>query len=377
MQHLYVHVPFCRRRCSYCDFAIAVRRRVPADHYVNAILDECRLRLAEPAWRDQPLETLYLGGGTPSLLPHRQLSRLVHGLLTAVSDPVSGDLEVTLEANPDDVTAETADAWVRMGVNRVSLGVQSFHPQVLEWMHRTHKVEASEEAARVLRQAGDVSLSLDLIFGLPQELRSDFRTDLERALTLDPDHLSIYALTTEPRTPLARWIARGHVRGAPDSDFEGQFLLAHEVLTRSGYEHYEVSSYARPGLAARHNTAYWSGHRYLGLGPSAHSFTGTERFWNVAQWAAYARALDESRDPTDSREHLTEEQRRLERAYLGLRTAAGAPRALLPGLGTAPARAAIKERWLADEPDRVRLTPHGWLRLEKLAAILTTKPGGG
>ncbi len=216
MKHLYLHVPFCQRRCSYCDFSIAVRKRIPAREYVDAVLQELKLLgTTDPGRKpgeteEGGLDTLYLGGGTPSLLPPEAISLLLTSLRDAFHVTSSrDDVEVTLEANPEDVTSEIAAAWRRAGVNRVSLGAQSFNDGVLKWMHRSHDSARIGDAVRTLRAVGFDNISLDLIFALPAELERDWVRDLDRACSLRPAHLSLYGLTVEERTPLARWISRG------------------------------------------------------------------------------------------------------------------------------------------------------------------------
>jgi putative oxygen-independent coproporphyrinogen III oxidase len=364
--HLYVHVPFCVRRCSYCDFSIAVRKQVPAREYVDAVLQE--LRSARPADRE-PLDTLYLGGGTPSLLPAEALTHLLTSLFDAYRSTPSFDaVEVTLEANPEDVTPENAAAWRAAGVNRVSLGGQSFDDRVLAWMHRSHGPSRIGEAVRVLRAAGIANISLDLIFALPAELERDWSRDLELACGLQPEHLSLYGLTVEERTPLARWISRGAATPPDDDRYAAEYLLAHERLSAAGYRFYEVSNASRPDHRSRHNSAYWSGRAYLGLGPAAHSFDGRARRWNVAAWEEYRRALAAGRSPVESEEVLTPEQRELERVYLALRTDAGVPASACP-----PIRLSAWEKagWVRVEGGRVRCAPEGWLRLEALVRDLT------
>lgn len=377
MRHLYIHVPFCARRCSYCDFAIAVRKRVPAARYVETIRREHALRRErEPGW-DTPLDTLYLGGGTPSLLPPGDLADLV------TTFALNSDAEVTLEANPDDVTLDAAAAWSSCGVTRVSLGVQSFHAAVLEWMHRTHDVAAAERAVETLRAAGIGEVSLDLIFALPAGMEHDFRRDLERAIRLAPDHLAVYGLSVEPRTPLARWVARGRTVLGDDEQFAHEFLLAHEILTEAGFDHYEVSNYARRlpqggSRRARHNWAYWNDAAYAGLGPSAHGFAEGIRRWNVREWVAYERVVARGNDPIEGKERLTPAQRALERVYLGLRTVAGIPAADLANPSSSRSfLAATDAGWLTTRAGRVYATPSGWLMLDALAAALTTSPEGG
>src|SRR5687767_9149745 len=224
--HLYFHVPFCARRCSYCDFAIAVRRIVPSDAYRDAVLAEWTWRHDHPAWSLAPeIETIYFGGGTPSLLDPGALGALLDRI--AADRRVHADAEITLEANPDDVTPTAAAAWHRAGINRVSLGVQSFDGSVLTWMHRTHTAEQVPVAVAALRAAGFASISLDLIFGLPAVLGRDWDRDLAAALSLEPEHLSLYGLTVEHGTPLGRWTARGEVAPVEEDRYAEEFLRAH------------------------------------------------------------------------------------------------------------------------------------------------------
>ena len=388
MRHVYVHVPFCRRRCSYCDFSIAVRRTIPAAQYVEAIQREHALLRAAGEWDEEPLETLYLGGGTPSLLPPNAISDLLAHLLPRPAQaPAStdkghtddgqrtageGGTEVTIEANPDDVTEEGAASWRGAGINRVSLGVQSFDPAVLRWMHRTHGVEQVGAAMRILRQAGFDSVSLDLIFALPDALRPSFRKDLEEALALEPDHLSVYGLSVEPRTPLARWTSRGTLALTGEERYAQEFLLAHERLTEAGFQHYEVSNYARPGHRARHNSAYWTGAPYAGLGPSAHGYARGVRRWNLAPWVAYQRAVSRGQSPEEGREQLGDDERRLEALYLGLRTSEGVALAAIPPSGQGVLEDAARHGLLQIADGTARATPRGWLTLDGLVARLTT-----
>jgi oxygen-independent coproporphyrinogen III oxidase len=361
MHHLYVHVPFCARRCSYCDFSIAVRNSVPVASYVEAI----DLEMDRHDTHDWDLETIYLGGGTPS-----RLGVGVVALLETIREHASASavVETTVEANPDDVTPENAAAWAGAGVNRVSLGAQSFDPAVLEWMHRTHSVPQVAVAFETLRAAGITNISLDLIFALPESLGRDWSADLDRALELEPEHVSLYGLTVEPHTPLGRWRARGQVVEAPEERYETEFLMAHERLGAAGFEHYEVSNFGRAGRRSIHNSSYWTGEPYAALGPSAHSFDGNVRSWNVAAYADWERRLRSGESVVAERESLTGENRLSERVYLGLRTT--------DGLDATDAELALARPWVAagwaEITNRtIVLTATGLLRLDALAVSLT------
>jgi oxygen-independent coproporphyrinogen-3 oxidase len=382
-RHVYIHVPFCARRCTYCDFSIAVRKTTPVREYLDALAREAAL-----ADLPRSPKTIYLGGGTPSRLGGEGIARLA-GIILGQSLPLSHSptlppvYEFTIEANPDDVTESAARAWVAAGINRVSLGAQSFDERVLQWMHRTHDVPAIASAVRTLRAAGIANLSLDLIFALPEQLERDWRADLEQATRLEPDHVSLYGLTVEQSTPLARQIARADIAAAPDSRWEEEYLLAHERLGEAGFRFYELSNAARSGREAVHNRAYWTLAPYLGLGPSAHSFDGTSRWWNQAAYARWSRLLGEGQSPIAGREILSEAQRGMERLYLGLRTDEGVE---LKGAHAVKARDWIRQGWAIEEGARrearvgddrvqggslkVRLTAEGWLRLDELVVSL-------
>ena len=358
---LYVHVPFCARRCEYCDFATGTLSGAAVERYLQALELEAERRA--PSASGVAFTSVFFGGGTPSALSARHFARVWKTLRDHFE--LARDAEITLEANPDDVDAKRAASWRAAGVNRVSLGVQSFEPLVLRWMHRTHTREQVPAAVAALRKAGIENLSLDLIFGLPSELERNWEADLTDALALSPDHLSIYGLTVESHTPLMHWIERGETRPAPESGFVEQFLATHARLSESGFDHYEVSNYARPGYRAAHNSAYWRRAPYVGIGPSAHSGLGNERRWNLREWAAYDSALERGESVIAGRELLTEPALRLEALYLGLRTTEGLPEP------TVPARQAtswIDAGWMERERGRLRLTPEGWLRLDALVA---------
>ena len=363
-RHLYVHVPFCARRCSYCDFSIAVRRSTPADEYLRGLEAELTLRYQRaPSWT---LDTLYLGGGTPSRLGADGIARLLETVRRRAS--LEPGAEVTIEANPDDVDARTAAAWRAAGVNRISLGVQSFDPAVLQWMHRPHDAESATRAVRALREADFGDFSIDLIFALPAALGRDWSADLDRALSLEPTHVSLYGLTVEHRTPLGRWRQRGQVEEAPEDRYEAEYLEAHQRLAAAGLEHYEVSNFGRPGAHARHNSAYWSGVAYGGIGPAAHEYDGATRRWNVGPYVEWVKRTAAGADPVGGSERLSAAERSAEEVYLGLRTRSGLR---LSASELEHARPWIAAGWGGLEGDRLVLTPLGWLRLDALAADLT------
>lgn len=364
-RHIYVHVPFCARRCSYCDFSIAVRSTVPVDDYAGAIERELSLQFPDTgAWE---VDTIYLGGGTPSKLGAAGVARVLDVIRSRVT-PAPG-AEVTIEANPEDISVDAARAWRDAGVNRLSVGSQSFDDRVLQWMHRTHDARAIADAVDAARAAGIDELSLDLIFALPDSLERNWIRDLDAALALHPSHLSLYGLTVEPSTPVARWRARGQMREAPEERYEREFLTAHDVLAAHGFEHYEVSNYAKRGHEARHNSAYWTGAPYAGLGPSAHGFDGDTRRWNISPYAGWLDAVRSGADPRQGDETLTQDSRDLEAVYLGLRTARG--------LHLNPQEVPKLQSWLdsgwaiVDSGGNLKLTPLGWLRLDALVESLT------
>jgi oxygen-independent coproporphyrinogen-3 oxidase len=361
--HLYVHVPFCARRCVYCDFSIAVRPRVPVDEYLEALEREWKARHDES---ELELDTLYLGGGTPSKLGEG-IARLLD--LVRRNATLRDGAEVTLEVNPEDVSPDAVRAWRLAGVNRVSLGVQSFDDAVLSWMHRTHDAEAARSSVKVLREHGIDNLSVDLIFAAPASLPRSWAKDLETALELQLPHLSIYGLTVEPHTPLGRSVARKVVTEAPEEAFEREYLEADTALTAAGFDHYEVSNYGLPNRHSRHNWAYWRRVPYAGLGPSAHEFDGRRRRWNTEAYAHWMARLSRSEDPLGGAEELGIEQESAEEVYLSLRTSAG--------LMVSPKEREYADRWMeagwatVGNDSMLRLSGAGWLRLDSIAADLT------
>jgi oxygen-independent coproporphyrinogen-3 oxidase len=339
---------------------------VPVSDYLDGIERELRgLSTGE----SRSLDTLYFGGGTPSKLGGAGIRELVDLIETRAT--ISPNAEVTIEANPEDVTSDAVEAWLEAGINRLSLGAQSFNDDVLQWMHRTHYARQIGEAVRLARRGGIDNISVDLIFALPSEIDRSWGDDLDAALALEPRHVSLYGLTIEPATPLQRWTDQSRITPAVDDRYAEEFLLAHDRMTSRGFTHYEVSNFALPGSESRHNSSYWSGAPYLGVGPAAHSFDGTRRRWNLRPYSDWLRALRNGDSPIEGEELLDSKNTKSERVYLGLRTREG----YSIGNANSPDRAAAESwaraGWAVIDGDLVRLNPEGWLRLDLLAAGLT------
>jgi len=358
-----VHVPFCVRRCPYCDFySVSALDLLP--RYAAGLAAEARL--AAPAW-PASFETLYIGGGSPSLLNREGLA----GLLAALAPlDLSQVREVTLEANPEDVSPDQADGWVEAGVTRLSLGVQSLDERWLGGVLGRSHSQAQTLAAVALLKDRPFSLSLDLIYGLPAQTPADWGRDLTRATELEPDHLSTYSLTVEPGTALARSIAAGLLPSplSPDQAAE-LFLLSGRLLTAAGFQRYEVSNFARPGLESRHNLKYWRRAPYLGLGPAAHSFDGPRRWANVPSVRRWISALAVGARPLAFEEILDEKAVRLEQVMLGLRLAEGLPEDRLAA--SARLDEFIASGHLRSEDGCIRPTEKGLLVADRLAVELT------
>lgn len=366
---VYVHAPFCARRCFYCDFAVKVDREGGHEAWLQAISAEWHQTRREALFSfPEPLETLYVGGGTPSLLG----TPAMDGLASLIGPRLLSHprLEWTAEANPESFTPGIARAWREAGVNRVSLGVQSFHEPSLRWMGRLHGSTGGAEAVRNARGAGFGNVSADLIFGLPARLGRDWSDDLGRALDLGVEHMSLYGLTVEARTPLGRAVAGGRERVACEDRYRDEYLEAVERLTGAGYLHYEVSSFALPGRESRHNEVYWSGRSYLGLGNGAHSFCKPLRRWNLRDWEEYSTSVVKGDSAIAGHEVLDPAALRLERIWLGLRARKGVSLASIPARAAAVTERWIRRGWARAEAGRLRLTYEGWLLLDALAIEL-------
>lgn len=315
---LYVHTPFCTTKCGYCDFYSVPLSDRPTGPLVDALLTELKLQAGALA---DGASTVFVGGGTPTVLPDDQLSRLVE----AVGEHVDGsaDVEFTVEANPATLTASNAAILRRFGANRISMGAQSFDPADLAVLERIHSPEDIGPGVQIARDAGFEQVNLDLIFAIPGQTMGRWLDSLEKALSLGPEHLACYALTFEPNTVLTAKMQHGRITPC-DEDLEADMLLAaHDRLTGQGFEHYEVSNYARPGCRCAHNVNYWRNESYLGIGPSAVSYLDGVRRKNVADWAKYTAMINETGAAAAESETLSDYHRAGETAWLALRLADG------------------------------------------------------
>ncbi|MBU4233942.1 MAG: radical SAM family heme chaperone HemW [Desulfobacterales bacterium] len=371
---LYVHIPFCRSKCPYCDF-YSVTATDQIEAFLSALDTEARL------YRDQfpAFDSLFLGGGTPSLLDAGQLGALVASLRRHFV--FAPDSEITIEANPDDITAEKLRLFRDLGINRLSLGVQSFDEAELRFLGRRHTARQTAAAIDLIRAAGFTNLGIDLMYGLPGQTLDAWVKTLETALSCAPEHLSCYQLTIMAgetpaphetpalRTPLARRVARGEI-SLPDEETQREFfLLTANFLTARGYLHYEVANFAREEhYVCRHNLKYWTRTPYLGLGPAAHSFKAGRRWWNISSVAQYCSSLSAGKAPVAEAESLTPEQVRLETLALGFRTHEGVSLATIrerPG-GDAMVEALTRAGLVRVDGERVMATLDGLVVADRL-----------
>ncbi|UCG07358.1 MAG: radical SAM family heme chaperone HemW [Desulfobacterales bacterium] len=319
---IYIHIPFCEKKCFYCDFySVTDISQIPL--FMVALKKEIQM----VSRVSLVFDTLYIGGGTPSVLDADLVAQIIGFAFKYFK--ILPEPEVTMEVNPGTVTLEDLTNYRNSGVNRLNIGVQSFHAENLKWLDRIHSAEQALLSLDWARQAGFDNVGLDLIYGLPAQTENNWLEDLERAVDLHPEHLSCYMLTRESGTPLDKEVSAGRIRWAGDNTLRGLFETTIDYLTRHGFLHYEVSNFARfteaDGSAwkSRHNSKYWSFAPYIGLGPSAHSFIEPERCWNHKSVQNYIRELQDGRLPVADREKLTREQLLMESIYLGFRTTKG------------------------------------------------------
>jgi len=368
---VYLHVPFCARRCDYCDFYSTVDRADESHcRYLEAVLRELSYRLSIAEW-PRPITSFYIGGGTPSLVRAELYAPLFAALARFGMSP---EVEITVEANPESLTPAWLAAMRDYGVNRLSLGVQTWQERLLPRLGRLHDAEESRRAVALAREQGITNLSLDFIFGIPEQTGEDLAADLRELTAWQPEHVSWYCLTWEQGTALyERWQRRPQLKAGSDLEAD-RFLLIHRRLEEAGYEHYEVSNYARPGFRSRHNQSYWRRQPYLGLGAAAASFDGVSRWANPRDLEAWREALAAGRDPAVEQETVTGVSLRLETLYLGLRRLDGVTeRELRQVLGEREYLAILKKmetsrygEYIQRSDGRIRLTTAGILLLDAI-----------
>lgn len=319
MSGIYIHIPFCKQSCNYCNFHFVTSLRYK-DDFINALIKEINITPLFSGNENEIIETVYFGGGTPSLLSIDDFKGIFEALDKKFS--IAAGAEITLEANPDDVTNDTLLAWKSTGVNRLSIGIQSFDEEELKWMNRAHTASESLRCIDEIKYAGFNNFSIDLIYGSPLLSNENWKRNIDIIFEKQVPHISCYALTVEPKTALSKMIAQ-HKRENIDTDKQSeQFLLLMQWMRTAGYEHYEISNYALPGMRSRHNSSYWQGKKYYGFGPSAHSFDGCSRRWNVANNNLYIQSLLKDIIPFEE-EKLTSTQRLNEYIMTSLRTIEG------------------------------------------------------
>lgn len=319
MAGIYIHIPFCRQACNYCNFHFSTSLHYKND-FVAALLKEIELQAACNYLQGQTIETIYFGGGTPSLLSIEELQQIMQAL--QMQFMIAADAEITLEANPDDVTDEKLTGWKQQGINRLSIGIQSLFEEDLQWMNRAHTAEEAKQVITKARAAGFNSFTVDLIYGTPGLTDEKWISNINWVLQQNIHHLSCYALTVEEKTPLDKLIRQQKKTDVDAAQQSRQFILLMNELNKAGFEHYEISNFAKPGYRSKHNSSYWKGVHYLGLGPSAHSFNGISRQWNVANNQQYIQALQQQNVPFE-KEELTKAQQLNEYIMTSLRLLEG------------------------------------------------------
>jgi len=313
---IYIHIPFCKQKCTYCDFHFSTTFETYRDEMVNAICLEIEIR-AKDFLADDSLTTIYFGGGTPSLLTKTEIDRILNTIKTHVD--YSKVEEITFEANPDDISSSKLIEWKESGINRLSIGLQSFRQRDLDWMNRAHNVDEGEFSIKLAQNHGFNNLTVDLIYGLPDLSEDEWREHIQRLCDLNVPHISAYCLTVEQKTALQHMVKQKKLI-IPNEDAQSrQFEILVETLENAGYEQYEISNFSKPQMHSRHNSNYWRNEVYLGIGPSAHSFDRLKRYWNIANNTKYIKLIQTRELPIEE-EVLSLENRFNELIMTGLRT---------------------------------------------------------
>lgn len=314
MAGLYIHIPFCKQACHYCDFHFSTNQEL-RQRVVEAISKE--LKLQREYLNNESIETIYWGGGTPSILLRNELEIILDSIFKNFS--VVTHPEITLEANPDDLTFEKLALLKKIGTNRLSIGIQSFDDSILQFFNRAHNSVEAEQCISIAREAGFNNISIDLIHSTPGQSLSAWKSNIEKALALRPEHISAYSLTIEEKTTFGQWQKKGKLQAIDEKESAEQFELLIESLTQAGYEHYEISNFSKPGFESKHNSSYWKQKKYLGIGPSAHSYDGISRQYNISNNHLYVNSIESGKIPFE-REVLTRANKINEYIFTTLRT---------------------------------------------------------
>jgi len=316
MAGIYLHIPFCKRACHYCNFHFSTTTK-DVEPMVECMMKEIIL---QNNYTSEDIATIYFGGGTPSILQPQYIDQLLKTIYQQFK--VLPDAEITLEANPDDITTERLKAWKAIGINRLSIGIQSFREEDLLWMNRAHNAVQAKECIRLAQQEGIDNITIDLIYGVPNLSDEQWMENIHTALSLNIPHLSCYALTVEPKTALDKMIKQQKKEPVDTDKQAAQFIILMNELKEAGFQHYEISNFAKPGFRSKHNSSYWQGKPYIGIGPSAHSYNGLARQWNIANNALYIQSIHQNTIPSEE-ELLSADQRYNEFVMISLRTIEG------------------------------------------------------
>ncbi|MFT3845664.1 MAG: radical SAM family heme chaperone HemW [Lacibacter sp.] len=374
MAGIYIHIPFCRQACHYCNFHFSTSLHYKND-FVVALLKEIELQSTNNYLQNQPVETLYFGGGTPSLLSNDELNAITAQLYRHFS--ITKNAEFTLEANPDDISNEKLSGWKNTGINRLSIGIQSLFEEDLQWMNRSHTAAHAKKVIEQSRDAGFEHFTVDLIYGTPGLTDDKWKQNLEWVVRQNITHLSCYALTVEEKTPLEKQIRQHKKENTNTEQQSRQFFQLMDYAEQAGFEHYEISNFAKPGHRSKHNSSYWEAVHYLGLGPSAHSFNGNSRQWNVSNNQQYIQSLQQNNIPIE-KEELTSTQKLNEYIMTSLRLMEGCDlNKVKEAFGNEQADQLKKEAlsfilkdWLKEESDHLILTREGKLFADRIASDL-------
>lgn len=372
MAGIYIHIPFCKQACHYCDFHFSTSMKYK-DEMIEALVQEIELR--KNYLSGEPIQTIYFGGGTPSLVPSKDIDCILKKIQQSFE--LESNVEITLEANPDDLNKEYLQSIYQIGINRLSIGVQSFVNRDLEWMNRAHHKNEALESIKRAQDIGIENISIDLIYGTPGLSDQEWKENIYTALELEIPHISSYALTVESKTALGNWVEKGKVKPMDEEQSAHQFEMLMEVLQANGFEHYEISNFAKPGFYSKHNSSYWEGKKYIGIGPSAHSFDKNSRQWNLPNNHKYIDEIFRAQLPMQM-EYLKLNDRFNEYLMVGFRTAKGVSTKYIENeFGSAAlsilehsAEEFISKQWIILENGFYKTTTKGKLMADKIAAEL-------